>query len=305
MRLLVTGVTGFIGGHLARHLTDAGHEVWGTTQAGQCAVAGVHCLEADLCDPDSVHRAVAQSDPEAVIHLAGLSHVGRSWSALADYFAVNVAGARTLLEACAGRRVLVASSAEVYGVVPDDDQPIAEDRPAAPQSPYAMTKAAMELLAAAAGAVVVRAFNVVGPGQAPSFALPSFSRQLAAIRAGRQSPVLKVGNLAARRDFLHVRDAAEAYAVVLERGAEGEVYNLGSGQAVSIEEALHRLIVISGVRARTEVDPERVRPVDVPLLRADVSRLRGLGWEPRRGLDAALEDLWRSVLEEDAAAARS
>ena len=298
MRALVTGVSGFIGGHLARELEAHGWEVWGTTQAGQCSVDGVHCLELDLLDESSVRAAIDESAPDAIVHLAGLSHVGRSWGAPAEYFGVNVAGGDAVARAAGGRRLLVASSAEVYGAVPEEEQPIREERALAPQSPYALTKAALELVSRQAGATVVRAFNVVGPGQAEHFALPSFARQLAAIRAGRQPPVLAVGNLAARRDFLPVADAARAYRTILEHGKPGAVYNLGSGSAMSVEEALHRLIVRSGVRARTEEDPERFRPVDVPLLRADVSKLRALGWEPESTLDDALTALWRSVADE-------
>jgi GDP-4-dehydro-6-deoxy-D-mannose reductase len=145
------------------------------------------------------------------------------------------------------------------------------------------------------GAVVVRSFNTIGPGQAAEFALPTFARQLAAILRGRQEPVLRVGNLAARRDFVAVDDVAAAYELLLARGAAGEVYNLGSGRALSIEEALHRLIVVSGVKARIEIDPERFRPADAPLLRADAGRLRALGWEPRIDVEEALRALWMSL----------
>jgi len=207
-----------------------------------------------------------------------------------------VLGTRNLLAVAREARVIVASSAEVYGSVPEDQQPIAESRELAPQSPYALTKAAVELLALPAGAIAVRSFNLVGPGQATEFALPTFAQQLALIHRGRQEPVLAVGNLAARRDFLHVDDALSAYVLLLERGEPGTVYNLGSGAACSIEEALHRLMVLSGVKARVEVVPDRLRPVDIPLLLADCSRLRGLGWEERRDLDRALGDLWAETL---------
>jgi GDP-4-dehydro-6-deoxy-D-mannose reductase len=297
MRILVTGASGFIGSRLAGALAEDGHQVWGTMLSGGVVPEGVTALELDVRDRRQVAAAVEASRPEAVVHLAGLSHVGRSWSAPAEYFRVNVEGSRNLLEATAGRRLLVASSAEVYGAVPDAEQPIGEDRPLAPGTPYAMTKAALELLALPAGATIVRTFNVVGPGQSSDFALPAFAGQLAEIRVGRREPVLAVGNLGARRDFVHVEDAVEAYRLLLDEGQAGAVYNLGTGEAVSLDEALGRLIELAGTAPRIELDPARFRPLDVPLLVADARRLRSLGWRPRRSLGDALADLWRATLE--------
>ncbi len=295
MRILVTGASGFIGSRLAAALAREGHEVWGTTLSGGAVPSGIAGVELDLRDERQVAAAVAASRPEAIVHLAGLSHVGRSWSAPAEYFQVNVLGSHSLLAVAAGRRILVASSAEVYGAVPEAEQPIGEERPLAPGTPYALTKAALEVLARPAGAIVVRAFNVVGPGQSSEFALPAFATQLAAIRAGEQEPVLAVGNLAARRDFVHVDDAVEAYRVLLARGEPGAVYNLGSGEATSVEQALAGLVELAGVAVRVEADPARFRPLDMPLLVANAARLRALGWRPRRSLGDALTDLWRST----------
>src|SRR5262249_39156198 len=141
----------------------------------------------------------------------------------------------------------------------------------------------------------VRAFNLVGPGQAPAFALPAFAAQLAAIRRGDQEPVLKVGNLSARRDFVHVDDGVAAFRLLAEKGEPGGTYNLASGRACSIGEALPRLQAVSGVDARVETDPERMRPVDLPLLLGDNRRLQALGWRPERTLEEALADLWAAV----------
>lgn len=295
MRVLITGVGGFVGWHLAGRLARAGHRVWGSYLRQAPELEGVELLDVDVLDRSAVDHAMATAQPDAVVHLAGLSHVGASWKDLAAYFQVNVLGAENVLDAARERRVLVASSAEVYGTVPEDRQPIGEATPLAPASPYAMSKAALERVALPRGAVVVRSFNTIGPGQAADFALPAFARQLAAILRGRQEPVLRVGNLAARRDFVAVDDVAAAYELLLDRGAAGEVYNLGSGRALSIEEALHRLIVVSGVKARIEIDPERFRPADAPLLQADAGRLRALGWAPRIDVEEALRALWMSL----------
>ena len=188
--------------------------------------------------------------------------------------------------------------------MPDEEQPIAEDRPLAPRSPYALTKAVAERIALDAGAGVVRSFNLVGPGQQTSFALPSFAQQLAAIARGEAECVLRVGNLLARRDFVDVLDAVDGFRILLGRGAPGSVYNLASGSAPSIAEMLDRLRTISGVAAAIEVDPARERPLDVPTLRGDARRLRELGWRPERGLDGALAALWREASAPRAASPR-
>ncbi len=260
-------------------------------------LAGARLREIDLRDLGALSAAVEEADPQVIIHLAGLSHVGESWQAIADYFQVNVLGTENLIRAAASRRVVMASSAEVYGLVPADEQPLSEERRLAPQSPYALTKAAAERLVLPSGGIVVRSFNILGPGQAANFALPAFAGQLAAIHGGKQDAVLKVGNLAARRDFVHLDDAVDGYLAAATRGADGEVYNLGSGEAHSIGGMLKRLVSVSQVEARIEIDPQRFRPVDLPLLQADAGRLRKLGWAPERGLDEALRELWARTLE--------
>lgn len=293
MRVLITGITGFVGTRLADRLRAAGHEVYGLASSGDGAE---HCRHVDIADPNAVRDAVEACDPEVVVHLAGLSHVGRSWQVPQDYFRVNFQGTCHVLKAAGERRVLFASSAEVYGTVPDAEQPIPESRLAAPRSPYAITKACAEDVALDHGALVVRSFNSVGPGQSRQFALPSFAAQLAAIRAGKIEPVLKVGDLSPRRDFLHIDDAVAAYELLLTAGQGGELYNLAAGQVSSIADALRLLCEISGVEAEIEVDPARVRPVDIPLTHGDPSKLKALGWQPRYDLRRALEDLWQETL---------
>jgi GDP-4-dehydro-6-deoxy-D-mannose reductase len=297
MHVLVTGISGFVGPRFALHLLERGDRVSGTFLVDRPRFAGVEdvrLFEVDLLDAEGLARAVREAAPDAVVNLAGLSHVGESWKRPGDYFRVNVIGTENVLAAAVGRPVVVASSAEVYGPVPEAEQPITEVRQVDPQTPYALTKAAAERLAFSRGAVVARAFNFVGPGQSPLFALPAFARQLAAIEAGQGEGVLRVGNLAACWDFVHVDDGAAALRLLAEKGKPGEVYNIASGRAYSISDALDRLMAISGVGARIEQDPERMRPLDLPLLVGDAGRLRALGWEPRRTLDDALADLWQA-----------
>jgi GDP-4-dehydro-6-deoxy-D-mannose reductase len=293
MRVLITGVGGFVGSRLARHLLAHGDRVSGTYLDAAPDLGGVELHAADLLDAPALKRAVREADPDAIVNLAGLSHVGDSWKRMGDYFRANVLGTENLLAAAEGRRVVIASSAEVYGGVPEAEQPIREERPVDPQTPYALTKAAAERLALSRGAVIARSFNMIGAGQARNFALPSFAEQLAGIKRGEREAVLRVGNLAARRDFVPVEDGAAAYRLLAEKGTPGGFYNIASGQAFSIREALDRLMAVSGVSAKVEIDPERFREIDIPLLVGDAGRLRALGWEPRQTLDDALTDLWK------------
>lgn len=295
MRVLVTGATGFVGTHLLSHLLARGDEVAGTFTGAHPEHSPIALHPIDALDEGAMARLVRELDPEAIVHLAGLAHVGASWEHPAEYYRVNVLGTESVLAAAAGRRVVLASSAEVYGPVPEAEQPIDEDRPLAPASPYAMTKACAERLVAPRGGIIARTFNLIGSGQSPKFALPAFARQLAAIASGKQEPVLKTGNLSARRDFLHVEDGVAAYRLLLEHGEPGKAYNVCSGQAQSIADVLDRLRTITGVEARVETDPSRLRPTDPPLLLGHAKRLAALGWRPEKTVDAALRDLWASV----------
>ncbi len=295
MKIFVTGISGFVGGRLTRHLLARGDQVWGSYAGKPPRLPGVESYPIDIVEADAMRRTIDQTNPDAIIHLAGLSHVGASWDDPASYFRVNVLGTERLLDAAQGRTVVFASSSEVYGLVPEGEQPIVESSPLRPLNPYAMTKAAAERLAVGRGAVVARAFNMIGPGQAPKFALPAFASQLAAIAAGHAEPVVKTGNLSARRDLVHVDDGARAYRVLAEKGTPGESYNIASGCACSIAEALDQLIAISGVEARIAADAGRLRPTDLPLLCGDPSRLEALGWRREKTVADALGDLWQSL----------
>ncbi len=296
-RIFITGIEGFVGGHLAACLGAAGHEVTGSYLKTRPALEGVELVSASVLDSEAIRQEIEAAAPDVVIHLAGLSHVGRSWKAPGAYFAVNVLGTERVLDALPeGTRMVLASSAEVYGPVPVAELPIAEEREVSPATPYGLTKAAAERLCLARGAIVVRSFNLIGPGQSTEFALPSFAEQLAEMARGGREPVLRVGNLEAERDFLHVRDGAAAYMAVALEGEPGSVYNLASGEAVSIRRALDLLLEVSGVEAHIELDPERMRPSDNPRVVGQAERLRSLGWSPALGLDRAVRDLWEKSL---------
>jgi GDP-4-dehydro-6-deoxy-D-mannose reductase len=297
MRFLVTGASGFVGSRLTRYLSERGDQVVGSFVGTAPADPACELLPADILDAAAVKAVIERVRPGAVIHLAGLSHVGASWDRVSAYFRVNVLGTRNVLQAAGDAQVVLASSAEVYGLVPEHQQPIVERTEVDPRSPYAMSKAAAELLAIEYGAVIARSFNLIGPGQSRDFALPSFADQLARIARGEGEPVLKVGNLEAQRDFLHVDDAMEALRLLAVEGRPGEAYNIGSGTARSIREVLDLLLTVSEVSARAEMDPERFRPVDIPKTCADVTRLSALGWSPERDVRQAVRDLWQSALD--------
>jgi len=306
-RVLVTGAEGFVGGRLVPRLVEQGATVIACHAPGMVtghddatgARAPVEHIVLDIRDHHAVDSVFRDTAPEAVVHLAGLSDVADSWRRIEGYYRVNVEGAEHVASAARGVsdtcRLVVASSAEVYGPVPKAELPVRETRGLEPGSPYALTKAAVERLCLPLGAVVVRSFNLIGPGQGANFALPSFAAQLAAIQAGREDPVLHVGNLTPRRDFVHVDDGADAYALLVERGEPGSVYNVARGETTELEAALRQLIRISGLEVEIRQDPDRMRPADVPVMCGDASRLRALGWRPKRSFDQALEAIWEDA----------
>lgn len=292
MRAYVTGGSGFVGTWLRAHLEEAGDEV---------VASGA---EVDVTSGAAIAAAMAEARPDAVYHLAGLAHVGRSWQEPAEYFRVNAGGTLNVLEAarrCPGPpRVVVVSSAEVYGSVRPEQLPVGEGEPFRPVSPYAAGKAAAEMVAVQAhlghGLPVVRArpFNHTGPGQVPTFVVPAFARRIvAAQRDG--SGALEVGNLSAARDILDVRDVVRAYRLLAAGGEPGEAYNVCSGQAVVVGDLVRRMLELAGADLELVEDPALLRPVDVPVLRGDPSRLRAAtGWVP----EVALDDTLRAVLDE-------
>jgi len=305
--VLITGAAGFAGSHLTDLLSGNGADVvaWHRPGAGPAPPQpGVRWQAVNLVDADAVSRAVASVRPKAVYHCAGAAHVGRSWEQTAPTFEINVRGTHNLLEGLrrAGLRskVLIPGSAMVYQ---RSDQPMTEDQPLVPHSPYALSKLAQEMTGLRARAdglyvTVARSFNHVGPRQDPFFAASGFARRIADIEAGRWEPEIAVGNLEARRDIHDVRDTVRAYRLILEHGVDGRAYNVCSGRAISIGTLLDKLLAHARVPIRIRVDPARYRPNDVPLLLGDPTRLTTeLGWLPSISLDQTLEDLlgyWRS-----------
>ena len=302
MRVLVTGSAGFVGGHLAAALRERGHDVFETDH-----VATGDALAVDVTDPLAVHAAFELARPDAIAHLAAQAFVPASIDDPGTTFRINAGGTQNVLDAARALatggvrpRVLVVSSADVYGAQPADAYPLRETIAPRPANPYAASKVAAEALATSyarsfnVDAVVTRAFNHIGPGQDERFAVPAFASQLARIAAGGAEPVVRVGNLTATRDILDVRDVCDAYVRILEgSGQAGEIYNVCRGDAMPMREILRLLIEIAHVPVEVREDPARMRPADVPVSVGNAAKLReATGWSARIPLAVALRAVY-------------
>ncbi len=291
MTALITGAGGFVGHHLAAHLQDSGDDVHLTDRSTD----GL-----DITDAPSLLELFRRVRPQVVYHLAGASDVGGSWSTPQATFRANAEGTMNVLWAAreAGvERVLTVGSADVYGKVGADDLPIAETLPMRPVSPYAASKASADHVALQAnlgyGQHVVRArpFNHLGPGQSDRFVAPALAGRIAGNERSGESKV-KVGNLSPKRDFTDVRDVVRAYRLLVEHGTAGEVYNVCSGRAIAVQALADQFIEMATIPMELVIDPELERPVDIPVLLGDATRIRtDTGWEPQIPLEVTLRDL--------------
>jgi GDP-4-dehydro-6-deoxy-D-mannose reductase len=299
MRILVTGADGFVGKHVVREFRSRRDEV--VELFGSPTAASATSLTVDLRDARAVRDAVVWAKPEGVLHLAGASSVARSHENPGEAFQVNTLGTVNLLDAVRTAapkpRVVFVSSGEVYG---DLNHAATEQDPTNPTSPYAASKLAAEIAARQFAAsyelqiIIARPFNHLGRGQAPHFVVPSFARQIRAIRATGVGEI-RVGNLEAVRDFSHVLDVVDAYRLLLDRGVAGATYNIASGVGRSIRSLLDELIAIAKVKVEPIVDPERVRPIELPSLIGDATQLSALGWKPTRTVRSALTEILREI----------
>ncbi|MFN8109077.1 MAG: GDP-mannose 4,6-dehydratase [Thermoleophilia bacterium] len=302
MRVLVTGVSGFVGNHLAPALLRDGATVAGLVEgAGERVPAGAEVLAGDVTDAGAVARAVTAFRPEAVVHLAGASSVGASLADPLPGWHVNAIGTMNVLEAVRLHApeavVLCVASAEIHGRVPLDALPVTPETPLRPLSPYGASKAAADLAAAqyhdgfGVRAVRVRSFNHIGPGQGEGFVVPRVAMQIAtAEAAGAARVALRMGNLDTRRDFTDVRDVAEAYRVLLHQGVPDRPYVVCSGRSVAIRELVDRLAALTDLPVDVDTDPALMRAGEQADLFGDASALAELGWTPRIPLDRTLAD---------------
>lgn len=303
MDALVIGAGGFVGGYLLRQLLTEGKQPGATRLPHeQIAVDGCEVSVLDLGDQEAVRKLLSEHRPAQIYHLAAQSSVAASWKDPELTVDVNIKGTLHLLEAVRSipeytPRILLVGSGEEYGYRNSSD-PISEEEALHPGNIYAVTKACQNMLgsvyARAYGMeiVMVRAFNHIGVGQSPQFVAADFAGQIAEIEADMRPPVMKVGNLSAKRDFSDVRDVVRAYTLLMEKGLAGETYNVGSGHAVSVQEVLDTLLSLSRESIVIEQDESRMRPSDVPVIEADITKLRkDTGWMPEFTLEEALRSM--------------
>jgi len=315
MRVLITGITGFAGSHLADYILENHPDVrlyglvrWRSRMENIVHIQEkIELFEADLKDIVSLRKSLAEIKPDRIFHLAAQSFVPFSWKCPAETFAINAIGQINLFEAILSLglspKIQVAGSSEEYGLVNSDEVPMREENPLRPLSPYAVSKVAQDFLAwqyfksYGLRTVRTRGFNHTGPRRGEVFICSNFAKQIAEIEKKKRKPVIFVGNLEAKRDFTDVRDTVRAYWLSLEKGEEGEVYNIGKGTTCSMKEVLDILLSKSKVHVKIEVDSKRLRPSDVPVLLSDCTRFRKLtGWEPKIPFSQSLQDLldyWR------------
>lgn len=290
MRALVTGAQGFVGPFLVQHLRSHGDEVIETDRT----------MGLDIGDPVGLAELFGATRAEVIYHLAGDADVGGSWTHPLETFRANAEGTLNVLQAAreaGAQRVVSISSADVYGKVSEDELPLTEESPLRPTSPYAASKVAAEFLGVQAmhgyglEVIRVRSFNHLGPGQSERFVAPGIAMRIA--RAERQgTSTIPVGNLTPRRDLTDVRDVVRAYRLLVLDGQPGEAYNICSGAAVAVQELVDSFIAMATVDVRLTSDPDLQRPVDIPVLLGDNSKIEAsTGWQPEIPLSQTLADL--------------
>ncbi len=312
MRALITGISGFAGSYLAEYLlSHTSIEVWGVslgpTDNIDALMQRIVYLSKDITDPAVCQEVMQQAQPDLIFHLAAQAFVPVSWQDPWSTMENNIRAQVNLLhfavQQSSSARVLVIGSNEEYGRVDPARMPITEETPLRPDSPYGVSKIAQDYLGLQyfishkLFTVRLRPFNHIGPRQNERFMAADFAKQVAEIELGRREPVIRVGNLESKRDFTDVRDMMRAYSLALERGAPGEVYNVGSGQAHSVREVLDYYLGRAKLSIRVEPDPSRGRPSDNPIAVCDATKFKKqTGWEPEILFEQTLRDTleyWR------------
>lgn len=313
-KALIIGAAGFVGSYLIDHIQK--HCIWSivVTKMPQerMTLQGADVCDLDIMDPAAITELLEEKRPDYIFHLAAQSSVAVSWKNPGLTVDVNIKGSLNVLDAVRKLdykpRVLLIGSGEEYGHLRQDEVPVGEDNVLRPGNIYAATKACQNMLGAiyarayGMDVLMVRAFNHVGPNQSPVFVVADFCRQAAEIELGMREPVIRVGNLSARRDFSDVRDVVRAYAALMEKGKAGETYNVGAGKAVEIRRILDMILSLAKKEIRVETDPARMRPVDVPVIEADIRKLQACtGWRTEIPLEKTIEETlnyWRETLRQ-------
>ena len=305
-KVLVTGVDGFVAGYLSDYLFKSGYDVYGTTISETYKNDKIKIFKMNLLDAENVSDVIKNISPNMIFHLAGQSAVGLSWQKPVLTIDVNVNGTLNLLEAVRinniNSRILIIGSSDQYGTIKPEDCPIKETQLQNPQSPYGISKKTQEEIgklyvkAYKMNIIFVRAFNHIGARQGKNFVVPDFASKIVKIEKSAV-PVLKVGNLDTLRDFTDVRDIVRGYLMLLESGKIGESYNIGSGNVIKVKDILKKLISLSYKEIKVEIDKEKFRPVDVPIVQCDNSKIKkDTGWSPEISIDETLKEVleyWR------------
>lgn len=313
-KILIVGAAGFVGGHLIRHIQSAyDWEIHATKMPGEeLSFPGITVYDLNILEKDRIKELLEKIRPDYIIHLAAQSSVSVAWKNPTLTVDVNIVGSINMMDVVRGLdykpRILLIGSGEEYGRIKQNEVPIKEDTDLRPGNIYAVTKACQSMIgkiyaeAYQMELMMVKAFNHIGPGQLPLFVVSDFCKQVADIERGNQEPVIKVGNLQALRDFTDVRDVVRAYALLVQFGVAGEIYNVGSGNAIEISEVLQLIIQKAHKKIEVVIDEERLRPVDVPIIVADISKINKItGWKPEISLSQSVEDTleyWRKRLEQ-------
>lgn len=308
-KALIIGASGFVGGYLARHLLDeCNMEVYVTKLPYQnIENEGVKKYDLDILEKEDIVSLLFEIRPNYIFHLAAQSSVGTAWKNPGLTIDINIKGSVNVMDAVRELyykpRVLLIGSGEEYGHIKPDEIPIGEETMIRPGNIYAATKVCQNMIGSIYAQaydmeiMMVRAFNHIGPTQAPIFVVSDFCKQVAEIEKGMREPIMYVGNLDSMRDFTDVRDVVRAYALLMETGKPGETYNVGSGHAVTIREILDLIISLSDKDIKVEIDQNKIRPVDVPIIEADISKIKEFtGWGPKIPLQQTIKETlsyWR------------
>ena len=317
-KVLITGITGFAGSYLAEYLVDKKeYEIWGTylfddSLANVAAIKDkTNLIKIDLSKEENVFNLVKDAAPSLIFHLAALTSPADSFKSPTETLTNNISLQINLLEAVRKfnlfkTKILIVSSADIYGLVKKENLPIDEQTPLTPTSPYSVSKIAQDFLGLTyflsykLRIVRVRPFNHIGPRQSPQFVVSSFAKQIAEIEKGKRNPILKVGNLEAKRDFTDVKDMVRAYAAVMGKGKIGDVYNIGSGTSYKISDILNKLVFMSSSKIKIEKEEGLLRPSDNPELICDSTKFVKLtGWKPEISIEETLRDTldyWRNII---------
>ena len=302
MKALIIGAAGFVGSYLIEHLSNTyDWEIHATKLESEILASNtavIHNL--DLMNASEINALLQKTKPDYIFHLAAQSSVALSWKNPSLTVDINIKGTLNLLDSIRSisnynPKVLLIGSGEEYGYILPDETPVHEDVPVRPGNIYAATKACQNMLgsiysrAYKMNLIMVRAFNHIGPNQAPLFVASDFCKQVAEIEKGLKEPVLHVGNLSALRDFTDVRDVVRAYGLLIQYGKSGETYNIGSGHAIPIQSLLDMILSLSTTTIKVELDPSRLRPSDIPVIEADIKKLQDtIQWKPEIELKQTL-----------------